>query len=204
MSYRESVGHRIPPRFAGWMYWGKGVPGFGDKAARLWIVGLAPAAHGANRTGRLFTGDNSGEWLCRALYETGFANQPHSWHAADGLELRGAFISAVLRCVPPSNTPLHSELQHCFPYLQAEWNLLRPTLRVVIPLGQVAYKQVCKLLGWERAPAFKHGLLWRSEDGIFLLSSYHPSRRNTSTKRLRWEAWIEIFRRARFLCDSEE
>ncbi|MCS7152539.1 MAG: uracil-DNA glycosylase [Bacteroidia bacterium] len=199
VSYRESIGLRPPPRYKAWQYWSKPVPGFGDLAARLWVVGLAPAAHGANRTGRMFTGDSSGDWLYRALYETGFANQPDSFHKEDGLLLEGAYISAAARCAPPENRPLPTELAACFPYLSMEFQLLKPTLRVILPLGHIAYKQVARLFPNAKFPPFGHGKQ-HSVESITILASYHPSQQNTRTGRLRWEAWIEIFRQARQLC----
>ncbi|MEN3040045.1 MAG: uracil-DNA glycosylase [Bacteroidia bacterium] len=199
VAYREAVGNKPPRRFSGWIYWSRGVPGFGDKKARLWIVGLAPAAHGANRTGRMFTGDSSGEWLYRALYETGFANQPTSTHQSDGLSLRRAYVSAAIRCAPPQNKPTPAELLACFPYLVAEYHLLKETLRVIVPLGHIAYKQVQRLFPKERFPAFSHGKLY-STDGLHLLMSYHPSQQNTRTGRLKWSEWLAIFQEAQRLC----
>jgi len=195
VAHREAVAAKPPPRFAGWAYWAKGVPGFGDPQARLWIVGLAPAAHGANRTGRMFTGDSSGDWLYRALYETGWANQPQSTHRADGLTLRGVYISAVVRCAPPANRPLPSEIVACRRFLEAEWALLRPSVQVIVPLGQIAYVAVARLLG-VKAPRFGHGVSWTAQ-GVRVLASYHPSQQNTRTGRLRWEQWIAVFRQAR-------
>lgn len=201
VAHREGVAQRIPPRYAGWTYWAKGVPGFGDPAARLWIIGLAPAAHGANRTGRMFTGDSSGDWLYRALYETGFANQPTSTNRADGLQLQGAFISAAVRCAPPQNRPTLAELENCLDYLRTEWQLLQPTVRVIVPLGHIAYRQLQRLFPAHKAPPFRHGGTW--EVGPFrILCSYHPSRQNTQTRRLSWEAWLPIFQQARSWCET--
>ncbi|MCX8112005.1 MAG: uracil-DNA glycosylase [Bacteroidia bacterium] len=201
VAYRESVGSSPPPRYRGWTYWSKGVTGFGDRAAWLWLIGLAPAAHGANRTGRMFTGDSSGDWLYRALYLTGFANQPHSSHSGDGLVLQRAFISAAIRCVPPQNKPLPSELAACFPYLSMEWALLSSTVRVIVPLGHVAYKQLRQLFPQRKFPPFRHGEIhWIDHYAIIL--SYHPSQQNTRTGRLRWEEWLMIFRQARQICEA--
>lgn len=199
--HRVEVAQRIPPRFSGWSYWAQGVPGFGDRAARLWIVGLAPAAHGANRTGRMFTGDSSGDWLYRALHETGFASQPTSTHQGDGLVLRGAFVSAAVRCAPPDNRPTSAELLACFPYLMREWQLLKPTVRVIIALGHIAYQQVQWLFPQQKAPPFRHGRGWEV-DSLRILCSYHPSRQNTQTRRLSWEAWLGIFSQARSWCET--
>ncbi len=199
--HREQVVQRVPPRFTGWSYWARGVPGFGDRATQLWIVGLAPAAHGANRTGRMFTGDSSGDWLYKALYETGFANQPTSTHREDGLILRGAFISAAIRCAPPDNRPTPTELRTCFPYLLAEWQLLKPTVRVIVALGHIAYQQVQRLFPQHKAPPFRHGGVWEV-GSLRILCSYHPSRQNTQTRRLSWEAWLSIFTQARSWCET--
>ncbi|MCX7606110.1 MAG: uracil-DNA glycosylase [Bacteroidia bacterium] len=201
--YRETVASQPPPRFTGWSYWGRGVPGFGDPRACLWVVGLAPAAHGANRTGRMFTGDSSGDWLYRALYETGFANQPHSTHKEDGMELRGAYISAAVRCAPPDNHPTSEELQACFSYLFREWQALALSVVVIVPLGHIAYRQVRRLFPGEKAPPFQHGGIW--EVGPYtVLCSYHPSLQNTQTRRLKWEAWMAIFQEARNRCIAKK
>lgn len=143
VSWRKEAALRKPRRYGDWEYWAKPVPGFGDPQARLLIVGLAPAAHGANRTGRMFTGDRSGDWLYGALYEFGFASQPTSRHRDDGLRLRDCYITAVLRCAPPGNKPLPSELLQCRPFLLGELELLH-RLRVVIALGRIAYEGVIK------------------------------------------------------------
>ncbi|MCS6895558.1 MAG: uracil-DNA glycosylase [Bacteroidia bacterium] len=199
VAYREGISP--PRRFSSWEYWSKAVPGFGDRKAHLWIVGLAPAAHGANRTGRMFTGDSSGDWLYRALYETGYANQPTSSHRADGLYLKGAYVSAAIRCAPPQNKPTPAELLACFPYLATEYQLMKESLRVIIPLGHIAYRQVQRLFPKERFPAFRHGELYLVES-IYILASYHPSQQNTRTGRLKWSEWIRIFEQARALCES--
>ncbi|GIV25841.1 MAG: hypothetical protein KatS3mg026_1533 [Bacteroidia bacterium] len=203
VAHRQAVARKPPRRWAGWVYWARGVPGFGDPEARVWVVGLAPAAHGANRTGRMFTGDSSGDWLYRALYETGFANQPTSTHREDGLALKEVFISAVVRCAPPDNRPLAAELAACFPYLEQEWEALRPRLRVVVPLGHVAYQQVQRLLR-QKGPPFGHGVEWQPWPGLTVLLSYHPSQQNTRTGRLKWEAWKGIFVRVQALLSQAE
>jgi len=203
VAYREAVGWHPPRRFRGWTYWSRGVAGFGDPQARVWVIGLAPAAHGANRTGRMFTGDSSGDWLYRALYETGFANQPTSLHREDGLTLQGVFISAAVRCAPPANRPLPTELAACFSYLQAEWALLRQHVRVMVPLGHIAYMQVQRLLG-QKGPPFGHGKEWQFSPTLTVVISYHPSQQNTRTGRLPWEAWKGIFMRVRQLLTEEE
>ncbi len=187
-------------------YWGKPVPGFGDPEAELLILGLAPAAHGANRTGRMFTGDRSGEFLCRALHEAGFANQPRSLHSGDGLELRGCYITAALRCAPPKNKPRLQELRNCAPYLESELQLLL-RVRAVLALGRIAFDTYLRLVyprrGGLRPPAgarrarlpekflprstfrFAHGASYFLPAGLpRLFASYHPSQQNTQTGRL--------------------
>lgn len=193
--------------FQHWTYWGLPIPGFGDPAARLLIVGLAPAAHGANRTGRMFTGDSSGNWLYAALHRTGFANQPTSVSRDDGLALSDCYISAAARCAPPDNRPTLEELAHCRPYLEAELGLLRG-LKVVVVLGRIAWENWLRAAGWwaslapRERPPFGHGHQWRAPDGIVLLSSYHPSRQNTNTGKLTLDMWNGIFERARTVIDA--
>ena len=171
-------------------YWGKPVPSFGDPSAELLILGLAPAAHGANRTGRMFTGDRSGEFLYRALYEAGFANQPESRDPDDGLELRNCYITAALRCAPPQNKPLPEELRNCQPYLEREMQLLK-RVRAVLVLGRVAFdtylRVVARRPGFPLRSSFRfaHGASFALPDGLpRLFASYHPSQQNTQTGRL--------------------
>lgn len=182
-----------------WQYWAKPVPNFGSPEARLLIVGLAPAAHGANRTGRMFTGDRSGDFLFRALYETGFATQPFSHHREDGLQLRAAAITAVVHCAPPQNRPTRSEIAACRPFLERTVELL-PELGGVVALGQIAFQECLRLFrrrGWLTARArFAHGVLLWQPPAPFLLASYHPSQQNTFTGRLRFEMLCDIFRQA--------
>lgn len=186
-------------RFRDWEYWGRPVPGFGDPAAKILVIGLAPAAHGGNRTGRMFTGDSSGDWLIRALYEQGFANQPFSSHRDDGLELRGVYITAIVRCAPPNNRPTREEIENCSPYLLAELEILRD-VKVVIALGRIAFENYLRRVVRSRAGyAFRHGAAYRLPNGVHLIASYHPSRQNTQTGRLTWAAWSGIFRLAREL-----
>jgi uracil-DNA glycosylase family 4 len=193
--------------FRDWEYWGKPVPGFGDPAGRLWIVGLAPAAHGANRTGRMFTGDSSGDWLYEALFRSGFANQPTSVSRDDGLHLRDCYVSAAARCAPPGNRPLPAELVRCRPYLTAEGALLQ-RVRVVLTLGRIAHESWLRAAGWwdrlppRERPRFSHGTAVTLPDGISLLASYHPSRQNTNTGRLTRAMWHGVFRRARQLLNE--
>ena len=181
-----------------WEYWGRPVPGFGDPQAAVYVLGLAPGAHGANRTGRVFTGDRSGDWLYRALWETGFASQPESTHAGDGLELRGAWIGASVRCAPPGNRPLPGELAACREYLEREMRLLR-RVKVAVALGRVAHDSFLAVRGLRRARfAFAHGAVHRAGD-VTLLDSYHPSQQNTQTGRLTREMLRRVFERAKEL-----
>lgn len=182
------------------------MPGFGDPRARLLIVGLAPAAHGANRTGRMFTGDSSGDWLYAALDRFGFASQPRSRSRDDGLTLSDCYITAAARCAPPANKPTAGELARCRGHLEVELDLLRH-VRVVVPLGRIAFDAWLRAAGWwnrlPRAtrPRFSHGGQTTLPDGTVLLSSYHPSRQNTNTGRLTRAMWDEVFRRAKRLVD---
>ena len=189
-------------------YWGRPVPGFGDAQARLLIVGLAPGAHGANRTGRVFTGDSSGEWLYRALSEAGFSNRATSVHREDDLRLQDAWITCAARCAPPGNRPSGDELAACRSFLMEELQLLAG-IRVVLALGKVAFDAVIRagreidVLRFERAPRFAHGAESLSQDGrMTLLSSYHPSRQNTQTGRLTREMFHERFTRAREILNA--
>jgi uracil-DNA glycosylase len=183
--------------FAGEEYWGRPVPGFGDPGARVYVLGLAPAAHGGNRTGRVFTGDRSGDWLFSSLHRTGFANQPTSRHRDDGLRLDGAFVAPAVRCAPPANKPLPEELESCLPYAGEEFELLRPA--VVVCLGKFAWVAACRLLGIRPRPRFGHGAEHHPEDGPVLLGAYHPSQQNTFTGKLTEEMLDAVFRRAREL-----
>ncbi len=175
-------------------YWGRAVPGFGDHEARVLVVGLAPAAHGANRTGRMFTGDRSGEWLYRALYRAGLANQPTSTHVGDGLELTGAYVTAAVRCAPPANKPLPEERDRCRPYLERELALLGE-VRVIVALGAFGYDAVCGVLGLRPRPRFGHGV--EVAAGPYtVLCSFHPSQQNTFTGRLTEDMLDAVFARA--------
>src|SRR5690606_903894 len=197
--------------YADWDYWGKPLPGFGDPEARLLVVGLAPAAHGGNRTRRMFTGDSSADWLMEALHAHGFANQPTSTHRDDGLKLHGAYITAAARCAPPDNRPTTEELANCRPYLRRELELLR-NVRVVIVLGRIAYEafwQAMKELGRigrdVKRPDFAHGAVfaWDPAEPT-LVMSYHPSRQNTQTGRLTRDMFHSVFAMARKLIAQEE
>jgi len=183
--------------FAGEEYWGRPVPGFGDPEASVYVLGLAPAAHGGNRTGRIFTGDRSGDWLYASMYRTGFANQPHSVHADDGLELRDAFVGAAVRCAPPANKPLPVERDNCLPYAAEELRLIRPA--VIVCLGKFAWDAACLLLAVRPRPAFGHLAEFAPPDGPVLLGSYHPSQQNTFTGKLTEPMLDAVFARARQL-----
>jgi uracil-DNA glycosylase len=184
-----------------WEYWGKPVPGFGDGNARVLLLGLAPGAHGSNRTGRPFTGDGSGGFLYPVLHKTGFASQPHSTNMGDGMKLIDAYITSVGRCAPPGNKPLPNELANCSQFLDREIALLR-NVKVVVALGKIAfdgylaYLKRRGLLQTKTAYVFGHGERYRMPDGKWLLASYHPSQQNTQTGKLTERMFIEIFRRA--------
>jgi uracil-DNA glycosylase family 4 len=179
-------------------YWGRPVPGFGDPAARLLVVGLAPAAHGGNRTGRVFTGDRSGDWLFGAMHRAGFANQPTSVHVRDGLRLHGAYVAAVVRCAPPANKPSPEERATCLPYLAEEVALLR-SLVVIVALGKFAFDAVAGLYGLRPRPRFAHGAEATLPGGTVLVGSYHPSQQNTFTGKLTEAMLDSVFGRARQL-----
>ncbi|GKS67062.1 uracil-DNA glycosylase [Nitrosarchaeum sp.] len=181
-------------RFADQQYWGKPLSGFGDINAKLLIVGLAPAAHGGNRTGRMFTGDSSGDWLAKAMHENGFASKPTSQTRDDGLVLNDAYIAAAVRCAPPKNKPTREEMQNCFDYLQEEYKILK-NVTVILCLGKIAYDTTCKLVQ-VKPEKFGHNKLFEY-DKIKVLTSYHPSRQNTQTGRLTWKQWDAVFRRAK-------
>jgi uracil-DNA glycosylase family 4 len=190
-----------------WEYWGKPVPPFGDPKARMLIIGLAPAAHGGNRTGRMFTGDRSGDFLYRALYETGFASQPSSQARGDGLELTDAYITAAVRCAPPDNKPTPEEFRSCRQYLERELMLLK-NLKCVVALGKLAFDAYLGILrdsGIIRSRAafiFGHNLHYGIPGAAALVGSYHPSQQNTSTGKLTAEMLREVFERARSICSS--
>ena len=196
VEWREEAARVKRACFADWDYWGKPVPGFGDPEARLVIVGLAPAAHGGNRTGRIFTGDRSGDWLFRALHRAGYANQPTSEHRDDGLRLTDAYITAVVHCAPPGNKPTLEERDNCLPFLERELRLLA-NWRVLVALGGFAFQSVAPLVGLKRRPLFGHGAEVALPEGRTLMGSYHPSQQNTFTGRLTEEMLDDVFRRAR-------
>ena len=181
--------------FADQVYWGRPVPGFGDPRARVAVVGLAPAAHGGNRTGRVFTGDRSGDWLYAAMWRAGLANRPTSVSIDDGLVLRGAYVTAAVRCAPPQNKPTPAERDECRPFLHRELGLLRE-LRVVVALGQFAFQVVADELGLRPRPRFGHGVEAVAPGRRTLLCSYHPSQQNTFTGRLTEPMLDAVFERA--------
>ncbi|MBV9582598.1 MAG: uracil-DNA glycosylase [Chloroflexi bacterium] len=198
VNWREQVGREKRAAYRDDEYWSRPVPAFGDPQARLLLVGLAPAAHGGNRTGRMFTGDRSGDWLFGALHRAGFANQPTSMRRDDGLRLVGAYISACVHCAPPANKPTLEERDTCLPYLQRELALLT-NVTVIVCLGKFAYDGLAALLKLRRRPAFGHGVEAPLPDGRTIVCSFHPSQQNTFTGRLTLPMFDAIFQRARQL-----
>jgi uracil-DNA glycosylase family 4 len=200
--WREAAGRTPPRRYQGQSYWARPLPGFGDAQARLLVVGLAPAAHGGNRTGRIFTGDRSGDWLYRALYAQSFASQPDSTHRDDGLQLKDCYITAAVRCAPPENKPSLAEFERCRPYLVRELKLLKD-LKAIIALGKIAldsflaaYQETGGLIPKPR-PKFSHGATVILPGNLRLICSYHPSQQNTFTGRLTRQMFDDIFAQAR-------
>ncbi|MCS6906595.1 MAG: uracil-DNA glycosylase [Anaerolineales bacterium] len=204
VSYRETVAKLKRRAYRDQIYWGKPVPGFGDRNAQVLIVGLAPGAHGSNRTGRMFTGDASGDFLYGALYRGGFSNQPDSIHRGDGLELKNVYVSAVCRCAPPGNKPTSSEIHSCLPYLYREIEMLSQ-LRVVVALGRTAFEAMTAYFGFSPKPPFEHGGSYPTpRDGLVLVASYHPSRQNTQTRRLTTEMFDQIWSNVKSILEREE
>jgi uracil-DNA glycosylase family 4 len=204
VAWREQVAREKTKRFAEEEYWGKPIPSFGDSEARLLIVGLAPAAHGGNRTGRMFTGDRSGDWLFRALHKAGFANQPTSVHRGDGLKLTDCYITATLRCAPPQNKPTPEEIANCRPYLQEEITLLK-NVRVILGLGKIGFdnalstfSEACNLSLSPR-PKFGHGVEYALNSKLTLMGTFHPSQQNTFTGKLTEAIFDRVFRRVQEL-----
>lgn len=203
VAWREEVAQTKRKAYLDQTYWGKPVPGFGDPAARIMIVGLAPGAHGSNRTGRMFTGDASGNFLFPALHRAGFANQAEALHVGDGLTLQDVFITAVCRCVPPQNKPNKAEIQTCLPWLRGEIDLL-PNLQGFVALGRIAFDQILRLYEslqtQQLKPKFGHNVVYPlGEDLPWLLASYHPSQQNTLTGRLTEEMFESVWERAKAL-----
>ena len=199
--YIRLVGKNKVRRFSNDVYWAKPVTGFGDTQANVLIIGLAPGAHGANRTGRLFTGDHSGQWLMKALYDTGFSNIATSTSIDDGLILNNVFITSCIRCAPPSNKPLSSELDNCSKYLIHELELLKK-VKVIISLGVTAFRTFCKIYNL-RNLEFYHLANYKINDKR-LIVSYHPSRQNTNTQRLTWGMWLQVFKLAKTVLYSND
>lgn len=206
VKHREAVAARPPLRYRGQKYWARPLSGFGDPRARIYIVGLAPAANGGNRTGRIFTGDRSGDWLFGTLHKVGLANQPESVSRDDGLKLTRVYVGAAVRCAPPANKPSFDEFRNCRPYLIREFNLLK-NARVIVVLGSIAYnsiKQVLKetmMLKAFRFAPFGHGVRVDLPDGRVVLCSYHPSQQNTFTRRLTQPMFTSIFEEAKRIAE---
>ena len=200
VKWREEVARVKRKAYIDQEYWGRPVPGFGDPLARVVSVGLAPGAHGSNRTGRNFTGDASGAFLYPALYQAGFANQPTSVHRGDGLMLKDLYLTASGRCAPPANKPTREELNNCQPYLERELEILKP--KVIVCLGRIAFERIMRIYSI-RNPAWKFGLgaLYRMINGTWILCSYHPSQQNTLTGKLTQEMFAEIWTKAKSLLE---
>ena len=207
VTYRQQVGREKRRAYFGWEYWARPVPGFGDPHARVLILGLAPGAHGSNRTGRPFTGDASGKFMYPILHKTGFASQPNAEHRNDGLKLIGCYITAAIRCAPPKNKPLPSELVNCAPFLDRELAILKD-VRVVVALGKIgfdAYLNYLKrneIIQSKAGYLFVHAAHYTMPNGVALLASYHPSNQNTATGKLTGSMFEAIFRRAKNLAMS--
>lgn len=201
VEWRERIAREKTKRFQNWQYWGKPNPSFGDPKAQLLLIGLAPAAHGGNRTGRMFTGDRSGDWLYRALYKFGFANQAISVSRVDGLRLINCYITATCRCAPPQNKLLPKEIRNCRPYLLSELQFLR-NVKVIVGLGKIGFDTAVncfKELRWlelKTKPVFSHGAEYRLNASVTLIASFHPSQQNTFTGKLTEAMFDSIFRRA--------
>ena len=209
VTHREQIAREKRRAYRDWEYWGKPVPGFGDPDARVLIMGLAPGAHGSNRTGRPFTGDSSGNFMYPVLYETGFANQPNATDRNDGLQLKDLYITAAVRCAPPENKPLPMELVACSVFLDRELAGLEK-VKVVVALGKIgfdAYLNYLKrrgLLASRKEYLFRHGASYQTPDGKVLLASYHPSNQNTQTGKLTRAMFVKIFKQAAKLADSQK
>lgn len=211
VEWREEIAQEKTARFGDQTYWGKPVPGFGDPNASILIVGLAPAAHGANRTGRMFTGDRSGEWLYGTLYKFQFSNKPISSSTNDDLELKDCYITAVVRCAPPANKPTKDEIENCQSYLLSELEIFK-NLRVIVALGKIAFDWTIDSLSrrhgfakktwnkkFDKLPTFTHGAKYQIDERLTLIASYHPSQQNTFTGRLTHAMFDSVFQSARDL-----
>jgi uracil-DNA glycosylase family 4 len=198
VAWREQVGREKRAAYAGEDYWARPVPGFGSPEPSILVVGLAPAAHGGNRTGRVFTGDRSGDWLFRSLWRAGLANQPESRSRDDGLQLFHTYVAAIVRCAPPANKPTVDERDRCRPYFERELAVL-PGVRVIVCLGNFAYENVAATVGLRPRPRFGHGVEAPAPSGVTVLCSFHPSQQNTFTGRLTEEMLDAVFQRARTL-----
>lgn len=196
--YIRDVAKNKVRRFKDQKYYGRPLPGFGDVNARMLIVGLAPAAHGGNRTGRMFTGDSSGDWVAKVMHKHGFASRSTSQSINDGLVLNDAYITAAVRCAPPQNKPTKDEMENCFAYLQDELKILQ-NIKIILCLGKIAYDATCKLLQ-VKPEKFGHNKLYRYEK-YSILTSYHPSKQNTHTGRLTWNQWSAVFSKAKRLVE---
>jgi uracil-DNA glycosylase family 4 len=199
VAYVKLVTKRKTKRYIQQKYWGRPLSGFGDPHAQLLIIGLAPATHGGNRTGRMFTGDSSGDWVAKVLFENGFATKPTSTHINDGLSLINTYITATVKCAPPKNKPTKEEIRTCSDYLKEELFLLK-NVKVIVCLGKIAFDSLRQLLGIKKQKFF-HGNSFSYQNRI-ILCSYHPSRQNTQTKRLDWQQWNKIFVRAKLLLNQ--
>jgi uracil-DNA glycosylase family 4 len=202
VAWRELVAEEKRAAYRDEDYWGRPIPGFGDPDAHIVVLGLAPAAHGANRTGRVFTGDRSGDWLFRAMHRAGLANQPESVSIDDGLELADAWVTAAVKCAPPANKPLPDERDACAPFLEREFAAL-PNAAVVVCLGQFGYQAACAHFGVRPRPKFGHGVEVPIDGGPTLVCSFHPSQQNTFTKRLTEPMLDAVFARAVALSRSD-
>lgn len=199
--YITEVGKTKTKKYLDQDYWAKPVPTFGDPKAQLLVIGLAPAANGGNRTGRIFTGDSSGDWLVKALFETGFANKPTSISKDDGLILKNAYLTVAVRCAPPQNKPSPSEISNCLQYLISEIKVLEKTSKVILTLGKIAFDAYCKAYNI-KGLKFGHNKIYHLDNDKTLIVSYHPSRRNTNTGTLTWKMWINIFETARLIINN--
>ena len=205
VGYLKEISRHKPKRYREWDYWAKPLPSFGDPNARILVIGLAPAAQGGNRTGRMFTGDRSGEWLFEALYHFGFANQPKSLRRDDDFALSDCYITATIRCAPPENKPLPEEIENCRPYILRELDLLKK-IQVIVPLGQIAFTQTLKSLrykGLELSPlTFGHGKVYDLAKDLTLITTYHPSQQNTQTGKLTRLMFHHVFKMVKEMLES--